>query len=131
MTPPPDQEIEDSFLACVTAFLQKDLSGTLAYIYKDLRILRVRQTVTGDELAATFQGWFDSADFQNAQVPDVIDESSMFVAPSMEFAGEVPGPVYTLNVKARHDMSNVIPFWTTYQRYYFVNDGGWKIFAVF
>jgi hypothetical protein len=131
VTPPPDQEIKDAFMSCVAAFLQKDVEGTLSHIDKELKILRVRQTVSGDELATTFQGYFDASDFGNAQVSDVIDESSMFVEPTQEFAGEVAGPVYTLNVKARLDMSDVIPFWTTYQRYYFVNDGGWKIFAVF
>ena len=131
VTPSPDQEIKDVFMSCVAAFLQKDLEGTLSHIDKELKILRVRQSVSGDELAATFQSYFDAADFGNTQLDDVIDESSIFIEPTQEFAGEVAGPVYTLNVKARSDMSDVIPFWTTYQRYYFVNDGGWKIFAVF
>lgn len=130
-SPAVSQEIEDSFTACVSAFMKKDMEGTLSHISKELRILRVRQTITGAELAATFQAWFDSFDFGAAQTADVIDESSMFIEPTQEFAGEVTGPVYALNVKARGDLSDKIPFWTTYQRYYFVNDGGWKIFAVF
>jgi hypothetical protein len=132
VVPAPDQQIEEAFKWCVTAFLQKDLEGTLSYITKELRILRMRQTVSGEELATTFQAYFDGSDFQGAGLSDVIDESSMFVEPTNEFAGEIEGPVYTLNVKAKLDMSDKIPFWTTYQRYYFLKeDDSWKVFAVF
>jgi len=43
----------------------------------------------------------------------------------------VSGAVYELNVKSKQDMSDSIPFWSSYQKYYFVQDGSnWLIFAI-
>jgi hypothetical protein len=132
-TPPaPDKQIQQAFGDCVSAFLRKDIDATLAYIAQNVRVIRMRQTVSRDELKTTFQGYFESTDFGSLTLSDVVDSASIFVEPSKEFADEIQGPVYALNVKAKVDLSDTVPFWTTYQRYYFTEeDGSWQIFAVF
>jgi hypothetical protein len=127
-----DKEIQDAYYGCVSAFLAKDADGAMAYVAGDVRVLRMHQTISREEFKTTFLGYFDTGDFSARQLSDLVDTSSMFVTPTKEFAGEVEGPVYTLNVKAKMDLSDKVPFWTTYQRYYFVmEDGVWKIFAIF
>jgi hypothetical protein len=77
------------------------------------------------------QGYFDSADFGSATVSDVLDMESIFVDPADSPVEGVSGAVYLLNVKAKVDLSGSIPFWSAYQKYYFVMDkGDWKIFAI-
>jgi hypothetical protein len=130
--PAPYAEIEDAFSRCVSAFLAKDLDGTLAFMADDIQFLRMRQSITRDELKDTFQGYFEGTDFSSIQLSDIIDTESMFVEPTTEFASEVQGPEFILNVTAKLDLSDMIPFWTTYQRYYFTKQGSdWKIFALF
>jgi hypothetical protein len=127
-----DKDIADSFTACVSAFLAKNAEGARAYFTTDVQILRIHQTISAEELLTTFEGYFETSDFGGTIPSDIVDTAGMFVTPTKEFAETVPGAVYTLNVKAKTDLSDKIPFWTTYQRYYFVEeDGAWKIFAIF
>jgi hypothetical protein len=128
-----NKEIVDAFTGCVAAFLKKNVDGALAFMADEVRIVRMRQTISRDELRTTFLGYFDSADFGGTELSDVVDTGSIFVEPSAELGeGAGEGPVYALNVKARLDLSDKIPFWTTYQRYYFEKkDGDWKIVALF
>jgi len=43
----------------------------------------------------------------------------------------ISGPVYVLNVKSKMDLSASIPYWSTYQKYYLVQeDDAWKVFAI-
>ena len=43
----------------------------------------------------------------------------------------VEGTVYELNVQSKEDLSSTIPFWSAYQKYYFVEEGtNWVIFAI-
>jgi len=126
------KEITDAFQACVSAFLDKNADEATAYIAEQVRVVRLRQTISRQELATTFLGYFDSADFAGAGFDSVVEPASIFVERSTEFSDGSQGPVYVLNVKARHDLSDRFPFWTAYQRYFFSRgDGGWKIFALF
>jgi hypothetical protein len=123
--------ISDAFAGCVAAMLKKNTDGAVAFMADSIRFMRLRQTVTKDELATTMQGYFDSADFGSATVSDVLDMESIFVDPADSPVEGVSGAVYLLNVKARVDLSGSIPFWSAYQKYYFVMDkGDWKIFAI-
>jgi hypothetical protein len=123
--------ISDAFAGCVAAMLKKNTDGAIAFMAESIRFLRLRQTVTKDELATTMQGYFDSADFGSATIADVLDQESIFVDPAESPVEGVSGTVYLLNVKAKVDLSGSIPFWSTYQKYYFVLDkGDWKIFAI-
>ncbi len=129
---PAAQEIEEAFIACVSAFLEKSLDSTIQYTADEVKILRMRQSVTRDEIRTTFEGYFESTDFGGMQVDEVIDTDSIFVEPSKDFAGEIDAEVYALNVRAKIDLSDKIPFWTSFQRYYFMQENDvWKIFAVF
>jgi hypothetical protein len=123
---------KESFAACVAAFLDKDIDATLSYTAEEVKIIRMRQSVSRDEIRTTFEGYFESTDFSGMRLEDVVDESSIFVEPSKDFAGEMDADVYALNARAKIDLSDKVPFWTTYQRYYFMEENGtWKIFAVF
>jgi hypothetical protein len=125
-----EKEITDAFSGCVAAFLKKNGDGALAFIADPVRIVRMRQTVSREELRTTFQGYFEG-DFGGTAYADVVDTASLFVEKSLDFP-EAAGPVYALNVKVRLDLSDKVPFWTTYQRYYFTKvDGDWKIIALF
>ncbi len=128
----PDKEIMDAFEGCISAFLKKNLDSTLSFISDTLTMVRMRQTVSREELKMTFQGYFENMDFGDSEYSDAIDGDSIFVEPTKDFMEEGRGPVYALNVKAKDDLSDKIPFWTTYQRYYFREESGeWKVFAVF
>lgn len=123
--------ITQAFTACLSALLKKDAEGALAHMSQSIHFLRMRQSVTRDELRTTLQGYFDTADFKNAAASDVVDLDSVFVEPSASPVEGVTGDVYMLNVQARLDLSAGIPFWSGYQRYYFVQEAGsWVIFAI-
>jgi hypothetical protein len=108
-----------------------DAEGTLGYMSTSIRFLRLRQTVTSDELKTTLQGYFDNADFGAVTIADVLDMESIFVEPASSPVDGVSGPVYLLNVKAKADLTASIPFWSMYQKYYFARDGAdWRIFAI-
>jgi hypothetical protein len=129
--PAPDM-VKEAFTACVSAFLEKNLDGTLAYMAQEVNVIRMHQSVTRDEIRTTFEGYLDSTNIGGMRFEEAVDASSIFVEPSKDFAGQIDTDVYALNVRAKVDLSDTVPFWTTYQRYYFVQeDGAWKIFAVF
>ncbi|MFI5369784.1 MAG: hypothetical protein ACHQ1F_12315, partial [Spirochaetia bacterium] len=111
--------------------LKKDAEGALTHMSPSIHFLRMRQSVTRDELRTTLQGYFDTADFKNAAASDVLNLDSVFVEPSESPVEGVTGDVYMLNVQSRIDLSAGIPFWSSYQRYYFIQEAGnWVIFAI-
>ena len=123
--------ISQAFTSCVSALLKKDAEGALAHMSQSIHFLRMRQSVTRDELRTTLQGYFDTADFKNAGASDVLNLDSVFVEPSASPVDGVTGDIYMLNVQSRMDLSAGIPFWSSYQRYYFVQEAGnWVIFAI-
>ena len=113
------------------ALLTKNADGALARMSDNIRFLRLRQTVTKAELKMTLEGYFEKPGFGESPASDVLDMDSVFVQPSSSPVEGVTGEVYVLNVKAKVDMSSSIPFWSTYQEYFFVQEGeGWSIFAI-
>ncbi len=123
--------VADDFTACMTALLKKDADGALGYMGENVRFLRLRQTVSRDELKTSLLGYFDSAAFQQAEMADVLDVSTIFVQRADSPIEGITGDVYALNVKAKIDISSSIPFWSTYQKYYFVREGAnWVVFAI-
>jgi len=123
--------ITQAFTSCVSALLKKDAEGALVHMSQSIHFLRMRQSVTRDELRTTLQGYFDTADFKDAAATDVLNLDSVFVEPSASPVDGVTGDVYMLNVQSRVDLSSGIPFWSSYQRYYFVQEAGsWVIFAI-
>jgi hypothetical protein len=128
----PHDEIENALLSCLNAFLEKDVDSAAGYFADEVRIIRLDVTLTREEIAQTFMGYFEGADFSGVTGADVVDADSMFVSPSDRFPAESPGEEYLLTVKTRLDLSETIPFWTRFQDYYFAEDtGAWKIFAIF
>ena len=124
--------ISDVFMRFVTALLGKNTDGALAATSAGIRFLRVRQTITQEELKTSLQGYFENPSFVEVAPADALDLGSIFVEPAESPVEGVAGPVYALNVKARKDLSASLPIWSTYQRYYFVKEGSdWKIFAIF
>ena len=108
-----------------------DADGALQHMASSIHFLRLRQTVSQEELKTTLQGYFDKPGFGEAQLADVLDTGSVFVQPAASPVEDVTGEVFELNVKSRQDMSASIPFWSDYQKYYFVQDGSnWLIFAI-
>jgi hypothetical protein len=123
--------ISDAFEACMNAILEKDADGALAHMSDNIRFMRLRQSVSKDELKTTLQGYFENADFTESPLADVMDLDSVFVQPAASPVDGVTGAVYVLNVRSKVDMSSSIPFWSTYQKYYFVEEGAnWMIFAI-
>jgi hypothetical protein len=93
--------------------------------------LRLRQTVTKDELKTTLLGYFDNASFVSSPLEQVMDQDSIFVQPATSPVDGMAGSVYELNARSKTDLSSTIPFWSDYQKYYFVQDGSsWLIFAI-
>ncbi len=128
----PQPEIEDALLACLDAFLDKDVDAASRYFADEVRIIRLDTTLTREEIAETFMGYFEGADFSDVSGKEVVDEDSIFVSPSDRFPAQSPGEEYLLTVKTRLDLSSTIPFWTRFQDYYFAKEmGAWKIFAIF
>ncbi len=127
-----DKEITDAFGAWMSAFLQKNADGALAVMADEVSLVRMNQTVSRDELRTAFQGYFAGTDFGGTRLSDVADAGSIFVEPSSDLSAPGGGDVYALNLEARKDLSDEVPFWTTYQRYYFAKvDGDWKIIGLF
>ena len=126
-----NKAITEAFSGFITALLTKDAEGAVQYASADIRFLRLRQTVTRDELKTSLQGYFDNADFGGAAPADVLDLDSVFVEQAASPVEGVEDPVYMLNAKARVDLSGSLPIWSTYQSYYYTKDGNdWKIFAI-
>lgn len=123
--------VTDAFTGCLAAFLRKNVDGSIAFMAGEVTFLRLRETVTNEELRTTFLGYFESTDFEGAEVEDVIDTSGIYVEPAESPVSGVEGEVYRLNAEARMDLSSTIPFLGKHQQYYFLQDGGdWKIFAI-
>jgi len=123
--------ISDTFTACMSAILAKDADTALDHMSANIRFLRLRQTVTKEELKTSLLGYFDSTDFQQATLADVLDLDSLFVQSAASPVEGVTGAVYVLIVKSKVDLSSSIPFWSTYQKYYFSQEGTeWKVFAI-
>jgi hypothetical protein len=123
--------IADAFEACMGALLMKDADGALSRMSDNIRFLRLRQSVTKAELKTTLQGYFEKDGFGEAPLAEVMDLDSIFVQPAESPVDGVSGAVYELNVKAKMDMSSNIPFWSAYQKYFFVEeDNNWMIFAI-
>jgi hypothetical protein len=127
----PSADITDAFKNTMTAILSKDADGALKDMSSNIRFLRLRQTVSKDELKTSLEGYFDKANFPSAQISDSVDMSSIFVDPADSPVDGVSGPVYALNVKAAADLSDSIPFWADYMEFYFHQENGaWSIFAI-
>ncbi|MGO9310321.1 MAG: hypothetical protein ACLQDL_15045 [Spirochaetia bacterium] len=123
--------IADAFDACMGAILNKDADGALSHMSDNIRFMRLQQTVTKDELKTSLMGYFDNAAFAQTPLADALDLDSVFVQPADSPVDGVTGTVYELNVQSKEDLSSRIPFWSAYQKYYFVQDGGeWLIFAI-
>ena len=128
----PHSEIENALLSCLNAFLDKDVDSAARYFAEEVRIIRLDTTLTREEIAQTFMGYFEGADFSDVSGADVVDADSIFVSPSDRFPSQSPGEEYLLTVKTRLDLSDTIPFWTRFQDYYFADEmDAWKIFAIF
>lgn len=128
----PHEQIEQALLACLDAFLDKNVDSAAGYFADEVRIIRLNTTLTRDEIAETFMGYFEGSDFRGVSSADVVDKESIFVSPSDRFPSQSPGEEYLLTVKTRLDLSDKIPFWTRFQDYYFAEQmGAWKIFAIF
>jgi hypothetical protein len=126
-----NKAITDAFIGFISALLAKDAEGAVQHASADIRFLRLRQTVTREELKTSLQGSFDNADFNGATAADVLDLDSVFVEQTASPVEGVGGPVYMLNAKARVDLSGSLPLWATYQGYYYAKDGDdWRIFAI-
>lgn len=124
--------IREAFLASLRHFLAKQTAQAAEYFTRDIRILRLNTTLTREEMAATFEGYFEGNDFSGVGADSVVDTARLVVEPTDRFAGELGGEVYRLSVQTRVDLSDRIPFWTRFQEYYFSSaEGDWKIFAIF
>ncbi len=126
------QQVYAAFLECMEYFLQEDIRSAREYLYPQVKILRLNESISREEMIAAFQSYFNSKDFTGVSVRDLIDDGSIFVEPTDRFREEVGAPVYQLSVKTRLDLSDRIPFWTRFQEYFFTRqDDSWKIFAIF
>ncbi|MBN1834217.1 MAG: hypothetical protein JW820_00125 [Spirochaetales bacterium] len=132
LAPMPTDALRDNLLAALGYFLRKEPDRAATYFAEEVRIIRMDTSLTRREIAETFRGYFEAADFSGVTAQDIVDPGSIFVQPTDRFAGEVAAPVYLLTVKTRLDLSAKIPFWTRFQDYYFNRQAGdWKIFAIF
>ena len=123
--------VRDAWTGCLEAFLSKNADAAATFLADTVRLVRMQQTVTRDELKASFTGTFESSDFGGITLADLVDTDTIFVERSADFPDETGGPVYLLTAKTRRDLSDTIPFWTTWQGYYFRATGGaWRMFAI-
>ncbi|HVO37410.1 MAG TPA: hypothetical protein VMV03_00130 [Spirochaetia bacterium] len=123
--------ITEAFSNCMGALLKKDADGALAYVAQEIRFLRLRQSVTAAELKTSLQGSLENGDISTSELGDALDMDSVFIERAESPVSGVTGDVYSLSVQSKLNLSKAIPFWSSFQRYYFVNDGGtWKVFAI-
>jgi ketosteroid isomerase-like protein len=121
--------VSDAFQASMSAMLQKDADGALSHMSDNITFMRLRQTVSRDELKQTLAGSFENADLPS--LSEAIELDSIFVQPAESPVEGVTGTVYELNVRSSTDLSSSIPYWSPFQKYYFVEEGGgWMIFAI-
>jgi hypothetical protein len=126
-----EQAVRDAWTGCIQAFLSKNADAAATFLDDTVRLVRMQQTVTRAELKASFTGTFESADFGGITLADLVDTDTVFVERTTDFQDSAGGPVYLLTAKARQDLSDTIPFWTTWQGYYFRSvDGAWRMFAI-
>jgi hypothetical protein len=124
--------ITDAFHACLGDLLKKDTDGASAFIADNVSLLRLHQSVTKDELKTTLDGSLENAELGATRVEDAVDMNSAFVERAQSPVSGMRAEVYSLSIRAKTDLTAALPFWTRYQRYYFVNDNDrWKIFALF
>jgi hypothetical protein len=127
-----EKGVAETFTGMMSALLGKDADGVVARAGANVRFIRLRQSVTRDELKTSLQGIFDGADFKGAGAADVLDMGTLFVNAVASPVEGVTDGSYELNVQSREDLSSVIPFWSKYQKYYFAaQDGGWVMTAIF
>ena len=125
------REISGVFHGFMAALLGKDADTAVQGVSENVRFLRVRQTITREELRTSLLGYYENPGFKEATPEDALDLDSVFVEAADSPVDGVSGPVYVLNVKARQDLTSSLPIWSTYQTYYFAKDGSdWKIFAI-
>jgi hypothetical protein len=126
------REIRDAFLTSLNYFLAKEPDRAVQYFTGEILILRMNTSLTRQEMATTFEGYFEGSDFSGVTADSVVDTKSIAIEPSDRFETSISGPVYLLSVKTELDLSDRIPFWTRFQEYYFNSaEGDWKIFAIF
>ena len=124
--------IREAFLASLRHFLNRQPSQASRYFAREILILRLNASLTREEMAATFEGYFEGSDFAGVSAEQVVDTGSISVEPTERFPDRGPGPEYRLSVRTRLDLSDRIPFWTRFQEYYFSREeGDWRIFAIF
>jgi len=131
----PEPEIKAALLACLDKFLKKQVDEASMHFAREVEIIRLDTSLSRQEIAATFEGYFEGADFSSVEADDVLEANSIFVEPTDRYADKGMGEVYLLTVKTRLDLSEKIPFWTRFQDYYFGQETGapsaWRIFAIF
>ena len=126
------KSIREAFLSSLRHFLAREPTEASRYFTREILILRLNATLTREEMAATFEGYFEGSDFGGVSAEQVVDTGSISVEPSERFVDRMPGPEYRLSVRTRLDLSDRIPFWTRFQEYYFnLEEGDWRIFAIF
>jgi hypothetical protein len=127
----PSPAITDAFKTWMGGLLSKDAEASVAGVADNIRFLRLRQTVSRDELRTSLEGYFEKADIPSSMISDTIDLASVFVAPAQSPVEGVEGPVYVLNAKSTVDLSDSIPFWAGYMQFYYVVEKGvWVVFAI-
>lgn len=125
------QAIIDAFTGCVSSFLKKNADAAATFLAPEVKLLRLQQTATRDDLKASFLGAFESEEFGKTTFEDLYDTASIFVQRTTDFASEVTGTEYLLTAMAKVDLADKIPFWGTWQGFYFVQEeGNWRIFAI-
>jgi hypothetical protein len=128
----PQPDIKAALLACLDAFLDKDVDTASRYFSDEVQIIRLNTSLSRREITETFKGYFEGADFSAVSGEDVVDANSIFIEPTDRFPSQSSGDEYLLTVKTRLDLSATIPFWTRFQDYYFAEEmGAWRIFAIF
>ena len=121
--------VSDAFQACMGALLQKDADGALSHMSDSIRFMRLRQSVSRDELKTTLMGSLENADLPG--LAEAVDLDSIFVQPAESPVEGVTGSVFELNVRSSANLSSSIPYWSPFQKYYFVEEGtNWMIFAI-
>jgi len=87
----PQPEIKAALLACLDAFMDKDVDSASRYFANEVTIIRLNTTLSRREIAETFQGYFDDADFSSVSGEDIVDPKSIFVSPSDRFPDQSRG----------------------------------------
>jgi hypothetical protein len=128
----PTPTIEAAFLACINDFLRKDVTKATQYFANEVLIIRLDATLTRQEIADTFEGYFESSDFTGLTAKDILYPDSVYVVRTDRFSDMVTGPEYLLGARSRLELSQQVEFWTRFSDFYFTQENGaWRIFAIF